>query len=581
MTMKKNLLLTGLLLTSLCLSAQTSYYVKPAGAGDGSSWSNAGDLNAVLAKELQKGDVIHLAAGNYVPVNTLTNGTEENDKTFEIKANISLIGGYSENPSVGENPDCEKNISVLNGNGFNHAIVVTALKNPSDESEKVSISGVHVTGGKATGTATVDIDTRKFNRQNGAGLITIGGKVFMDNVTFYFNEATNQGGAVWAYAGADVTIRNSQFESNTAKQGGGLCFYTADADLDKVEIVNNSASEAGGIYAYNNLCLKLTNSLIEGNNVVNGVGGLYARAKVAMEISNTKFINNESKGAAGGGLSMYDNVSALIYGSLFKDNKAKMSGSAFAVRNTSKAVVVNSTVSGGKGRDIIYADAASTLDLVSCTLADNVNDSYLIYNNKATVSAYNTIMVRNKLANGDNAPFLGETGKNHVIVNEAKYDETGAAIDGMIVDPLAVIQNLSDNGGNTLTYAVGSENPEHHKGMLLTDLKALAGALSIPEDIVVTDQRQVVRDGEFVTLGSFENKAVSDFLPEYGTDKVFTQGMILCIEPQAKSAIAVFSIAGNCVYKSICPETGCSVLLPARGVYLVKVNQTTYKVICK
>lgn len=579
--MKKKLLITGALLASLCLNAQTSYYVKPAGSGDALSWNSAGNLNAVLAKDLQKGDVIHLAAGNYVPENLLTNGTEDNDKTFEIKANISLIGGYSENPIAGENPDARTNISVLNGTGVYHTIVVTALKNPSDESEMVSLSGVHVTGGMATGTGTVDIDTRKFNRQNGGGLITIGSRVALDNVSFYFNEVANQGGAVWAYAGADVTIRNSQFESNKAKQGGGLCFYTANAELDNIEVVNNSASEAGGIYAYNNLTMKLSNSLIEGNNVVNGVGGLYARAKVTMEISNTKLINNESKGAAGGAMSMYDNVSALIHSCLFKDNKAKMSGSSFAVRNTSKAVVVNSTLSGGKGRDIIYADVASVLDLVSCTLADNVNDSYLVYNNKATVSAFNSIFVRNMLASGSDASFNGSVETKHTIVNAGKFNDAGIQRPDVEIDPQSVIQTLSDNGGNTLTYAVGGENADHHKGASMSSMKTLAATLSVPESIVMKDQRQVSRDGEFATLGAFENKTVSDLSAEYSADRVFIQGMSLRVEPHTNAEVAVYTLTGSCVWRSACDESGCSVLLPARGVYLVKVNHKTYKVICK
>lgn len=73
----------------------THYYVKTDGSADkdGLTWETATTLaNAI--DQAMNGDVIHVAAGSYVPSVPLTGMKTALDNTFEIHSNFSMIGGY-------------------------------------------------------------------------------------------------------------------------------------------------------------------------------------------------------------------------------------------------------------------------------------------------------------------------------------------------------------------------------------------------------------------------------------------------------------------------------------------------------
>lgn len=118
-------------------------YVKENGQGNGSSWEDATSLSLALAEDLSAGDFIHIAAGLYAPSLPMTGGsTSESDKTFEVRENIIIIGGYPANAREGDISDPDNNITELTGNSqSNHVLMVTA---PKVENQKVTITGITV-----------------------------------------------------------------------------------------------------------------------------------------------------------------------------------------------------------------------------------------------------------------------------------------------------------------------------------------------------------------------------------------------------------------------------------------------------
>ena len=80
----------------------THYYVKTDGSADkdGLTWETATTLaNAI--DQAMNGDVIHVAAGSYVPSVPLTGMKTALDNTFEIHSNFSMIGGYPADAAEG------------------------------------------------------------------------------------------------------------------------------------------------------------------------------------------------------------------------------------------------------------------------------------------------------------------------------------------------------------------------------------------------------------------------------------------------------------------------------------------------
>jgi len=78
------------------LNAQTIYYVKADGTGNGSSWANAAGSIQDMIDMAEAGDKVWVAAGDYYPTHK-TDATDERSKTFLLKEGVHLYGGFAGN----------------------------------------------------------------------------------------------------------------------------------------------------------------------------------------------------------------------------------------------------------------------------------------------------------------------------------------------------------------------------------------------------------------------------------------------------------------------------------------------------
>ncbi len=101
--MRKTILLSGLIQAIFIglLSAQSTYYVKSNGTGDGSSWSNAmGDLqlaiNTASDEATNSGEMVRVfvAAGTYVPTVERKTG-DPRSVSFVMRNKVEIYGGFS------------------------------------------------------------------------------------------------------------------------------------------------------------------------------------------------------------------------------------------------------------------------------------------------------------------------------------------------------------------------------------------------------------------------------------------------------------------------------------------------------
>ena len=445
-----------------------SFYVKEGATGDGLSWATAMSLDMALKQDLVSGDTIHIAAGTYQPGSCVTGGSEaaSGDRTFEIKGNIVLLGGYPSNAKDKDMADCKSNLVILDGNGVDHVVTITA---PLEESNKVEIKGIIITKGKSTAAASEKI------RING-----------MDYIKAY---------------------------------GGGLIIGQSVVEMESCEIVENETmASAGGIYLFNGAKLSLKNCVVQRNKSIasnaNG-GGIWANDRSILELENTIISDNASGGFAGGCYIYKSTLTA--FNCFINGNGAGGIGSTVSGKHyggvylrEGDALMVNCTLYGNtasaNGAGIgVYGTAASsaTFDLISCTITSNeVNGQTAlgagIYVNgktdACTVNLFNTIVSGNKRGTeilDVNYVAGGKTYNKNSIIGLSVYTAQGEVVSEVTFDPVSMLSSLKDPNGFGYCSLLGNNNPARNFGLASDDLILLGDNFDpvIPKQILTYDQK--------------------------------------------------------------------------------------------
>ena len=121
------------------------------------------------------------------------------------------------------------------------------------------------------------------------------------------NTASSGGGGIFAYDGAQINANKASFNGNKAANGAGMYLYGKNnkvmAELTDSFIDNNIASDwGGGIFAYNGAEVKANNTSIS-NNKGGNAGGLLVWNNSSAELSNgSKVIGNTATNGNGGGV---------------------------------------------------------------------------------------------------------------------------------------------------------------------------------------------------------------------------------------------------------------------------------------
>lgn len=442
------------------------FYVTTDGTGDGRNWAGATSLQNALDMATS-GSTIHVGAGVYSPVKTISNGddADDGDRTFEIRANISLIGGYPANPEEGATANPELHKTVLSGKQANgsesyHVVAVTA---PIEQGEKVRIQGVTIKEGHGSDRGTrITIGGNGFSRGNGAGMIIGGSVVELDNVEVSENKTSSDKGSVgqaagvFVFAGAEVTIKNSKISNNnSASNGGGLWIDRAKAFVYDSEINGNSGGTAAGVHAYPDATLYMYNTVVGHNQGKSYGAGVYLRQKSVGVLVNCLIADNESTSTnGGGGVMLYDDSDATIISSTIANNVIPGPGGGVYRRSgNNKLKLINTIVSGNK-------QAANSTD----------------------VAAYETTAT---------APVL-----NSSIVGSSVYDAAGSTITGASFSFTTMLSNQY--------RLVGADNPATSFGMSGNDLSGLINQFSpaLDNNIIVNDLEGASREGKSV-MGAF------------------------------------------------------------------------------
>lgn len=451
---------------------QRKFYVTTSGLAeaDGLAWDSATTFEHAY-DEAVAGEEIHFAAGTYVPTTALkgSDAGEAKNKTFFIDKNISLIGGYSANPSKGEVADPAKNATIFSGKLSDDvkAFHVMVFGAAIEEGKSVLVKGIKIQDGNATGCPGTTVNGVGIVTNNGGGFVVQGNtNVILEDCVVSGNSA-NAGGAVY---------------SNLNKEGSLIlrrCTFR-----DNVAVTN----EAGAIFCAKSR-LFVYDSSFDGNTAATHCGAVLLQGHWYQDRGDQSYF--------------------YIYGSTFTNNSCNGAGSAFYGMFGNHGVIVNCTFTGNKNSGAWGAVAVhmGELNLISTTITGNSGTRVGGLANKskdADVKVWNCLVSGNTGSTGtEDAGYEATDAKKLVLyttlVGKQLYNASGSASE-VAFDPASMLGQLSDNGGYTKTIAlVGSSNPAVTGGLTAEQLSGIAEDTIVPvadRTLLAKDQRGEARKGK-------------------------------------------------------------------------------------
>jgi hypothetical protein len=285
-------------------------------------------------------------------------------------------------------------------------------------------------------------------------------------------------------AGAEVSMNDLVIRDGVAEpQGGGILNYGA-LSLDRVTVTENTENSpgpanfafgGGGIYNGDGATLNLTDSTVSNNSTVNQPGGgIYGFFNSTVNVRRSTVSGNVGGDVAGGLRSLGNST---IVNSTFSGNTSTAWHGGGIFHTDGQLTVTNSTFTGniapaGTASGILVATFGAP---ASMTLTNSV-----VEGNGAAVAC---------AIEGGGAATITSGGWN--VIDDGSCNPNGTT-DQAHTD--ALLEPLADNGGPTLTHALGAGSPAIDA----------AGVAAAP----ATDQRGVARpQGAGPDVGSFEVRA--------------------------------------------------------------------------
>ena len=309
-------------------------------------------------------------------------------------------------------------------------------------------------------------------RQSGGAIYAEGDfsgpvRLEVDGTDFLYNDADDDGGAIWAKRMYDeVVLNNSTFDLNEARNGGALGFnqqvlFTGTGlDLSS----NTARTSGGGLYAVDSVMVLLVDSKVRGNRArTSQGGGVYARG--LDETAPAKFLRvtvaDNSSAFEGGGVHYQNVANSTIEESLIEGNEAG-----------------SNSFGGG-----LFADDSAYVKIRNTVLRSNTahyGGGAYINDNAEGSDFFNNIFLDNDARTGGgfalcNSPYTLFY-NNTVAGNRAMYESSGAAFYNSQVDFRNNIFAHNTGGAalhmydlNSAFYAELSHNNFHNNSPLDLD----------------------------------------------------------------------------------------------------------------
>jgi hypothetical protein len=340
--------------------------------------------------------------------------------------------------------------------------------------------------------------------------------------------------------------------------GGGL--FNSENSKPKftnTEFTENHANKGGGVFNLRSR-FELTGLTIENNTAFNQGGGVFMSDLGGMDIYNVKIINNFA-GAAGGGIYNLQDSFRLI-NVLLTENHATLGGAVYIVKGTCN--MVNVTASQNQ-------DTKSDMQTITSNDTLNIYNS-IIYNNQTPVSAQNRLttifysLVQNVTVSGINNNLNGHTNPLFInpLVRNYQLNIASPCIDAgnnvyigqkLFGLDLAGNPRLQGNNIDMGAYENQGYNPAPP-----------------PNNNPLAQKEAPQTDATDWKISVFPN-------PTTGQLRIMSYGL------QENTDIQILDVVGQVIFTSavskLSPETTIDLSRLANGMYFLKINNKTVKVV--
>ena len=345
---------------------------------------------------------------------------------------------------------------------------------------------------------------------NGAAIHVTGpGNTTITGGTATNNDAALEGGAFWngsgtmtlsgtQIGGANFTNANIARGDGADNGGGGLFNNGGTVIADNISVVWNmavgAAGSGGGILSDGG-SLTVSNSFIRGNSSVRAGGGIEATNNASLIIEEVTFLENITGPAPGNGGAVHVTGpgTTMMKSSTATGNSAENEGGGLWNSGAGTMTVLNSTVSGNTaplgGGLFQQAGDNSTFNVWYSTIARNSATTGGGFQSDGGAPAlFNTILAENTASDAGPECAGSFTSDGFNLVQQLD----GCAFPASATDLTnvqALLNDLADNGGPTLTHSLQDASPAIDAGSCSPD--------------VMVDQRGIARMAP-CDIGAFE-----------------------------------------------------------------------------